>query len=321
MNVVDVLLLAVSAFALYDGVRRGFIVLGFSLVVWGLAFAIAIALSRVLFTAYANVGLEVGGLVRILIFSFVLFLAAAWMVVAGRRLAARTRAFLERHHTIGFAERWLGVFPALARTGITAAVLLTGVTVFPFWPPAREAVTDSVIASYLVDLAAAAEAPLAYALGAADRPLFLSVIHDSQEQPLLFAEGADASVDFAAEDALFGLLNEERSRNGLPSLTRDIRLTVVARDHAWEMFELHELSHYSPRTGSPSDRLDRHGIGYSVMGENVAYAPNATLAHQGFLRSPSHKRNLLDPRFQSVGVGAVTLGVSGTLYVQVFAAR
>lgn len=301
--------------------RRGFLTLALSLVVWVLAFAIAIALSRLLFTAYADVGLDVGGVVRVLIFSFVLFLAAAWLVVGGQLVTKRLRTLLESRPTLAFAERWLGVFPALARTTITAAVLLTAIHVFPFWPPARDAVTESLLARFFVSLVGTVEAPLSAALGAADRPLFLSVIHGAEEQALYFAANAEAQVDFAAEDALFGLLNEERSHNGLGPLIRDPRLTVVARDHAQEMFELRSLSHYSPRTGSPSDRLDRRGIGYAVMGENVAYAPNATLAHQGFLRSPSHRRNLLDPRLQRVGVGAVTVGRRGTLYVQVFLGR
>lgn len=128
-------------------------------------------------------------------------------------------------------------------------------------------------------------------------------------------------MDFAAEDALFGLLNEERSRAGLPSLARDLRLTVVARDHAWDMFDVRVLSHYSPRTGGPAQRLDRRAIPYAVVGENVAYAHNAALAHQGFLRSASHRRNILDPRFGAVGVGAVTVTGLGTLYVTVFVAR
>lgn len=319
---VDLLLLAVFAYALYDGVRRGFIALALSVVVWGLAFVVAIALSRLLFAAYADVGLEVGGVIRVLIFSFVLFLAAAWLVVGYQRLAAPLRALIATRPTLAFAERWLGVFPALARTAITAAVLLTGIHVFPFWPPARDAVTESRLAGLFVGIAGAVEQPLASALGAGAQPLFLAVIQGREEQRLHFPDNAKAEVDLAAEDALYALLNEERVRNGFAPLQRDLRLTVIARDHAREMFELRYLSHYSPRTGDPRDRLAARGIAFgAVVGENVAYAPNASFAHQGFLRSVGHRRNLLDPRFDSAGVGAVTVASLGTLYVQVFVGR
>lgn len=32
------------------------------------------------------------------------------------------------------------------------------------------------------------------------------------------------------------------------------------------------------------------------------------------------RANLLDPRFRSVGIGAILTGISGTLYVEVFSA-
>ncbi len=321
MNVIDVLLLAVFAFAVVDGVKRGFVASSFSLVVWSLAFVVAVALTRLLFTAYGNVGLEPGGTVRILVFSATLFIVAAWLVVGGRRFLIATRSRLTLHPTLVFADRWLGIVPSLARTAIGAAALLTAINLLPVLPLVRDAATNSVIASGLVSAVEAAEPPIAGLLGTGERPLFLSVIHGAEEQQLYFPDGAASTIDLDGEQELFELLNRERIAAGRGPLVPDVRLTVVARAHAQEMFDLRYLSHYSPRTGKPSDRLVARDIPFDFMGENVAYAPSASLAEQGFLRSSSHKANLLDPRFRSVGIGAVSVGVNGTLYVEVFSSN
>lgn len=321
MNVVDLVLLGVFGFAVYDGTKRGFLTSSLSLVVWGFAFLVALTLTRLLFGVYADLGFEPGGIVRLLAFAFVLFLAAGWLIVAGGRLVPRLRARIADRPTLAFAERWSGIFPSLVRSAIAAAALLTAVNVFPVWPPLRDQVTGSVLAQALVGVVESIEPQLATILGTGERPLFLSVIQGSEEQELRFPDGLEAAVDPAEEDALYALLDAERAQAGRPPLQRDPLLRAVARDHAREMFELRYLSHLSPRTGKPSERLAARGIPFGFMGENVAYAPNAALAHQGFLRSRSHRANLLDPRFERVGIGAVSAGVHGKLYVQVFVAR
>lgn len=319
MNAVDLVLLAVFAFAVYDGVRRGFIASSFTLVVWAFAFAIAIALTRVLFAGYAYAGVQAGGMVRILAFSFALFVAAAWLVLGGRRVIEWTRTRLAGHPTLAFAERALGVFPSLLRTAIAASVLLAAVSLFPTWGPAREAVAGSVLSDALIGVVNALEPKLAQALGTDDQPLFLSVIGGAGRQDLNVPESTEATLSLDAELDLYSLLQRERASHGLPLLARDSALNVVARTHALEMFRLRYVSHYSPLSGSPADRLTARGIPYAVMGENVAYAPSADLAHQGFLRSRSHRANLLDPRFERVGIGALELsGIHGVLFVEVF---
>lgn len=318
MNAVDLILGAVFVFAVYDGVRRGFITSSLSLIVWSLAFLVTVTLTRLLFGIYADLGYETGGIFRLLTFSFVLVVAAGWLVVGGRRLSAALRARIAPRATIAFAERWLGILPSLLRTAIVAAVLLTAMNVFPVWPPMRDLASGSIATQILVGAVESLEPQLATILGTGERPLFLSVIHGSEEQELRIPDGVEASVDPAGEDALYALLSEERARAGLAPLERDPLLRGVARAHAREMFDLRYLSHYSPRTGKPSDRLVTRNIPFEFMGENVAYAPTPSLAHQGFLRSTSHRANLLDPRFVRVGIGAVAAGVHGTLYVQVF---
>jgi uncharacterized membrane protein required for colicin V production len=98
----------------------------------------------------------------------------------------------------------------------------------------------------------------------------------------------------------------------------DEPLLQVARSHSAEMFELHYFAHNSPVTGSPFDRLRRAGIGFVVAGENLAYAPNVQIAHEGLMNSPGHRANILRPEFGRVGIGAIRSQLRGTMFSQEF---
>jgi uncharacterized protein YkwD len=82
-----------------------------------------------------------------------------------------------------------------------------------------------------------------------------------------------------------------------------------------------EARRVAPDTGqgTPLERAERAGIVASALGENVAHAMDARGAHRTLWASPSHRGNLLDPRFDRVGIGTA-LGDDGTLWVcEVFA--
>jgi uncharacterized protein YkwD len=55
------------------------------------------------------------------------------------------------------------------------------------------------------------------------------------------------------------------------------------------------------------------------MGENLAYTtgdePEACLH---LVQSPGHLANMLNPLFTRVGIGAIAIGLYGTMYVQEF---
>ena len=56
----------------------------------------------------------------------------------------------------------------------------------------------------------------------------------------------------------------------------------------------------------------------SITGENVARADTLLRAHRALWGSPSHRGNLLHPRFKQVGIG-IAQSPEGTIWVcQVF---
>ena len=64
--------------------------------------------------------------------------------------------------------------------------------------------------------------------------------------------------------------------------------------------------------------MDRAGISYSIAGENLALAPSVVRAHDGLMNSSGHRRNILDPAFTKIGIGAIDGGVYGKMFTQIF---
>jgi uncharacterized protein YkwD len=114
---------------------------------------------------------------------------------------------------------------------------------------------------------------------------------------------APGEFDAPAEDAAARrMLNDARAAEGLATLGANSRLDAVALAHAGAMKARRQLAH-DLGEGNPLTRLARAGITPYSAGENVAHALTLRRAHRALWASPSHRGNLLDPRFDSVGVG------------------
>jgi uncharacterized protein YkwD len=109
----------------------------------------------------------------------------------------------------------------------------------------------------------------------------------------------------AAEQQIVALVNRDRARAGLPPVAADARLAAVARAHCQDMIDHDFVGHVSPRTGSAADRLHHAGLEPELVMENVGRFYSADQAEGGFLGSPGHRGNLLDPRATRIGVGVV----------------
>src|SRR4030043_59710 len=114
------------------------------------------------------------------------------------------------------------------------------------------------------------------------------------------------------------VLNKERKSQGLKLLIWDDQLMEVGRAHCLDMFERGYFSHYTPEGASPFDRMDKAGIDYKAAGENLAYAPNVNIAHQGLMTSTGHRENILRPEFGHLGVGVIDGGINGKMFCQEF---
>ncbi len=120
------------------------------------------------------------------------------------------------------------------------------------------------------------------------------------------------------ETQMLQLINEERSQNGLPPLSSDTKLTAAARAHSADMFTRGYFSHNTPENINPFQRLHRAGIKYNYAGENLAIAPTLLKAHEGLMKSPGHRANILSPSYGKVGIGILDAGIHGLMITQEF---
>lgn len=101
-------------------------------------------------------------------------------------------------------------------------------------------------------------------------------------------------------------LNSVRARQGLHPLQVHGELVGVARAWADAMAGANDIWH-NPDLGS------QVSAPWVVLGENVGAGYDVPVIMQAFVDSPAHYRNIVDPRFDLVGVG-VTWGSDGRMY-------
>ena len=112
-------------------------------------------------------------------------------------------------------------------------------------------------------------------------------------------------------------VNRVRRRSRLAPLELDEGLLSVARNYSRRMAEEHFFSHTDPEGFTVRERVDSADIKWRMVGENLAYSsgyvnPVAASLH-GWMESPGHRKNLLDPDFSLTAIG-VWIGSDGTVY-------
>ena len=129
---------------------------------------------------------------------------------------------------------------------------------------------------------------------------------------------SDFEVRHDLEAAMLELVNAERNKYGLKSLHADGALAVAANQHAADMFARGYFSHNTPDGIDPFQRLRKLKISYLYAGENLAMAPTLLKAHEGLMKSPGHRANILNPYYGRIGIGILDGGVYGLLITQEF---
>src|SRR4051794_22016842 len=133
----------------------------------------------------------------------------------------------------------------------------------------------------------------------------------------------------AAVMALLCDVNTLRAREGLRPLRWDWRLWAGAQRMAGEMGREHFFSHETPDGRNLAERIAPTGYipntSTWLLAENLAWGqktlstPLATAI--GWMNSPGHRRNMLDPKLEQIGIGMAdaTLGPgAGWVYVADF---
>src|SRR4030042_3827411 len=316
MNWVDlVIILIIVVFAL-EGQRRGFFIQAVDI----LGFLIALIFSL---TLYSQAAVFLGKLFDLpkIVANPVGFLLI-WLVVETLYFTIFERLFKKFIYKFSnlFINKYFGFIPSVLNSLLFLAFILLFVVSLPIKPDIKQDVYSSKIGSQLVAQATFLEKPLDNIFGPITKQglTFLTVKPEEKGSvPLEFTQ-RNLTIDYQSEKIMFNLVNSERAKLGISPLTWNESLAKVGRAHSKDMFERGYFSHYSLEGKDVGDRLEKAGINYIYAGENLALAPNVDRAHTGLMASEGHRRNILDPAFKKIGIGAVEGGIYGKMFTQVF---
>jgi uncharacterized protein YkwD len=108
----------------------------------------------------------------------------------------------------------------------------------------------------------------------------------------------------------------------VPPVALSGTLGGVAYGHATDM-AVHGYFEHQDLTGqSPADRVRAVGYREKLVGENIAYGPQTVEeVVRGWLDSPDHCENIMDPRFAEMGIASAAGRTTrhGLYWVQVLA--
>ena len=114
--------------------------------------------------------------------------------------------------------------------------------------------------------------------------------------------------DPTAEKQLVDLMNQERTKQGIPPLQVDPRLTQAARKHTALMVQNHSKTHQIGSEPQMPARLSNENLPSDQKAENISVAPTVAANHETMMHSPDHRANIMNPDYNVVGVGAVQCG-------------
>lgn len=98
------------------------------------------------------------------------------------------------------------------------------------------------------------------------------------------------------------LVNEERAKAGLSSVTLDVAACRAAQIRAVEIVK--SFSHTRPDGRSFATALQEQGINYRMSGENIAWGQRSPeQVMEAWMNSAGHRANILKESFTHIGVG------------------
>jgi hypothetical protein len=198
---------------------------------------------------------------------------------------------------------WVSLDAHISASASEAAVVLLG----PDGAPKRvfASLSDGAVRSrFNLDRAGEWSVQVVATLASGPEPVLEARLFAGDE-----AEPSPAEPNFLPEglgdvQVLMRSLMAERRERGLGPLKRSDDLDRIATRHAAQMAERGDALH-DAGDGDPVERAHAAGIAARLVGENVARAETAALAHRALWESPSHRGNMLSRHFRRIGVGVV----------------
>lgn len=221
------------------------------------------------------------------------------------------------------ANKVLGTALSFVNGVVIIAFFLLVILSLPLRGTIKQDIRQSVIGKRIVVLVETYGGQVKSALDVqvAEAIKFLTVEPKSTERINLDIEPSQSqlTVDEVSERKMLELVNNERAKVGVKPLSVDAKIVAVARAHSRDMFVRRYFSHVDPDGNDPLKRMLAGGVLFTLVGENIAYAPDVSVAHTGLMNSEGHRRNILDPQFHRIGIGVMDGGIYGEMFTQNFA--
>jgi uncharacterized protein YkwD len=315
MNIVDLILLGIIALSAISGIYRGFISSATGLISWILSLAAALLLYPFMARWWKQ-------WIADNIWSYPLSFLLTLIVIAILFFFffnALIRLVPPRIHSSA-ANRLLGIVPGIITGIIYAGIVSLLLLTLPLSPDISGSTRQSSIAAFFNLKMQQAEEDLRPEWREfVDRTMQLTTVENGSEAAIRLPFSVrHPKVRKDLEKEMLHMLNEERKKRHIDTLTADTLLRAVARSHSRDMFARSYFSHMSPGGLSPFDRMHRAGILFLTAGENIALAQTLLIAHDGLMNSPGHRANILNPAFHRVGIGILDGGIFGLMITQDF---
>jgi uncharacterized protein YkwD len=119
------------------------------------------------------------------------------------------------------------------------------------------------------------------------------------------------------EKWIYRYTNEARRKHGLLSLDRDEDLAALARAHSDDMLVRKFFGHENPDGLTIKERIPARNLSLGRIGENIwggsGHDPSdarllARMIVDGWVSSPGHRANILNPNYTHLGVGVSISG-------------
>lgn len=108
------------------------------------------------------------------------------------------------------------------------------------------------------------------------------------------------------------LANSARIKSGLNPLQENAKLAQAAQAKADDMFKNDYFAHTSPEGVEPWYWIKQAGYHYRVAGENLAINyTDATNQHNAWMKSETHRANIMNTRYQDIGVAVAKGKING----------
>ena len=128
------------------------------------------------------------------------------------------------------------------------------------------------------------------------------------------------------EQLAFQLSNDQRTANNLPPLVWDNDVASIARLHSENMAKNNFFSHKGLDGSMVNKRADQVGVkNWRSIGENIAfnrgYDNPAEFTVECWMKSVSHRENLLDKSWKESAIGVAVAADGSYYFTQVFLLR